>query len=49
MLFNKDFEALKIRLDELYETVDLFIVCESHYTFSGIPKALHLSENKNCG
>jgi len=45
MLFNKDFEALKIRLDELYETVDLFIVCESHYTFSGIPKALHLSEN----
>jgi hypothetical protein len=45
MLFNKDFETLRIRLDELYEIVDLFVICESNYTFSGIPKALYLSEN----
>lgn len=47
MLFNKDFEALKIRLDELYEIVDLFVICESKYTFTGTPKDLHLTNNLN--
>lgn len=47
LLFNRDFEALKIRLDELYEVVDLFVICESKYTFTGIPKPLYLTENIN--
>lgn len=45
ILFNKDFEALKIRLEELYEIIDLFVICESKFTFSGIPKELYLSSN----
>jgi beta-1,4-mannosyl-glycoprotein beta-1,4-N-acetylglucosaminyltransferase len=45
ILFNRDFEALKIRLEELYEIVDLFIICESKFTFSGIPKDLYLTNN----
>lgn len=47
LLFNRDFETLKIRLEELYEVVDLFVICESKYTFTGIPKPLYLSENIN--
>jgi beta-1,4-mannosyl-glycoprotein beta-1,4-N-acetylglucosaminyltransferase len=47
ILFNQDFEALEIRLEELYETIDLFVICESKFTFSGIPKDLHLTENLN--
>ena len=43
ILFNQDFEALEIRLEELYETIDLFVICESKFTFSGIPKDLHLT------
>ena len=43
--FNKDFNALKIRLSELYDVVDLFVVAESAYTHSGKKKPLHLSEN----
>lgn len=44
-MFNKDFTTLGIRLAELYNVVDLFIICESRFTFSGIPKALFLTEN----
>ena len=43
--FNKDFNALKIRISELYDVVDLFVVAESAYTHSGKKKPLHLSEN----
>ena len=45
ILFNKDFEALKIRLEELYEVVDLFVICESKFTFTGTPKELYLTSN----
>lgn len=44
-LFNKDFNTLQIRLEELYEIVDLFVICESKFTFSGEPKPLYLSDN----
>jgi len=37
-MFNGEFSSLKIRLTELYSTVDLFIICESKYTHSGIKK-----------
>jgi len=44
-LFNKDFNTLQIRLEELYEIVDLFVICESKFTFSGEQKPLYLSQN----
>jgi beta-1,4-mannosyl-glycoprotein beta-1,4-N-acetylglucosaminyltransferase len=44
-MFDKDFAALKIRLSELYELVDYFIISESSYTHSGIAKPLNLSKN----
>lgn len=44
-LFNKDFNALRIRLAELYDVVDLFVISESRYTFTGKRKNLFLTEN----
>jgi beta-1,4-mannosyl-glycoprotein beta-1,4-N-acetylglucosaminyltransferase len=44
-LFSDDFNALKIRLKELSEVVNLFIISESKYTFSGKRKELYLTEN----
>ena len=44
-IFNKDFAALEIRLAELYDVVDLFVICESRYTHSGKLKQLYLTEN----
>ena len=41
--FNRDFNALEIRFQELKETVDLFIASESAFTHSGLQKELHLS------
>lgn len=46
-MFNKDFTTLGIRLAELYDVVDLFVICESKYTFSGQQKKLYLTENIN--
>ncbi len=44
-LFSEDFTALEIRLNELSSSVDLFLICESNFSFSGIRKPLYLSEN----
>jgi beta-1,4-mannosyl-glycoprotein beta-1,4-N-acetylglucosaminyltransferase len=44
-LFSEDFTALEIRLNELWSSVDLFLICESNFSFSGIRKPLYLSEN----
>jgi beta-1,4-mannosyl-glycoprotein beta-1,4-N-acetylglucosaminyltransferase len=44
-LFSEDFNALEIRLAELYDVVDLFVICESKFTFKGFEKPLHLSKN----
>lgn len=44
-IFNEDFNALRIRLLELNEVVDFFIVAESSYTFTGEKKPLYLKEN----
>lgn len=41
--FNKDFNALEIRFEELRNTVDLFVASESAFTHSGLPKDLHLT------
>ena len=37
---------MKIRLDELYNIVDKFILIEATVTHSGNPKPLYYSENK---
>jgi beta-1,4-mannosyl-glycoprotein beta-1,4-N-acetylglucosaminyltransferase len=42
--FNKDFNALEIRYEELKEVVDLFVASESMFTHSGLKKDLHLSK-----
>jgi hypothetical protein len=41
--FNRDFNALEIRYEELRGTVDLFVASESAFTHSGLPKELHLT------
>ena len=44
--FNKDFNALEIRLEELKGVVDIFIASESAFTHSGIRKELYLANAK---
>lgn len=41
--FNKDFNALEIRYEELKGTVDLFVASEASFTHSGLPKQLYLT------
>ena len=41
--FNKDFNALEIRYEELRESVDLFIASEASFTHSGLSKELYLT------
>ncbi len=41
--FNRDFNALEIRYEELNKVVDLFIASEASFTHSGLKKDLHLS------
>jgi beta-1,4-mannosyl-glycoprotein beta-1,4-N-acetylglucosaminyltransferase len=43
--FNKEFDVLEIRLNELYDVVDKFIIFESMYTYTGVEKELHLKKN----
>jgi beta-1,4-mannosyl-glycoprotein beta-1,4-N-acetylglucosaminyltransferase len=43
--FNRDFNALEIRYQELKDSVDLFVSSESTYTHSGLSKELHLTNS----
>lgn len=43
--FWREFIALEIRLAELYEVVDFFVVIESAYTHTGEPKEFYLKNN----
>jgi beta-1,4-mannosyl-glycoprotein beta-1,4-N-acetylglucosaminyltransferase len=45
-IFAADWPALEIRINELWEYVDVFVVCESNFTHSGYRKELLLSDNK---
>jgi beta-1,4-mannosyl-glycoprotein beta-1,4-N-acetylglucosaminyltransferase len=45
--FNKDFAALEIRLNELWNLVDKFVISESSYSHSGEAKPLFLKNDKN--
>jgi len=44
--FNNELDMLEIRLNVLNEHVDYFVIIESTETFSGVPKPLHYSLNK---
>lgn len=44
--FFNEFDILDIRLAELNDVVDYFVICESTYTYMGQPKPLHFMENK---
>lgn len=44
--FFNEFDLLEIRLNELKDVVDKFVICESKHTFSGNEKPLYYDENK---
>lgn len=44
--FFRELELLKLKLEELYDTVDGFVISESNITHSGNPKPLYLKENE---
>lgn len=44
--FFNELDLLEIRLEELYEHVDKFILVESDHTFTNIPKPYYFEENK---
>ena len=44
--FYNEFEILEIRLKELWDTVDYFVLVESNTTFTGLPKE-YFFENNN--
>jgi beta-1,4-mannosyl-glycoprotein beta-1,4-N-acetylglucosaminyltransferase len=45
-LFNGEYEVLEIRLAELFDAVDFFVIAESDLTFTGLPKPLYFEEAK---
>jgi hypothetical protein len=45
--FFNEFDALEIRLEELYPIVDKFVLCESTLTHNGKPKELRFQNNKD--
>jgi len=46
-LFNNEIELLKIRLEELYNFVDYFVIVEANKTFSGKKKTLYFKSQKS--
>jgi len=40
-LFGGEFNLLEIRLHELYDTVDFFVLVESNFTLQNTPKPLY--------
>ena len=44
--FHNELELLEVRLAELYEVVDRFVLVEATYTHAGDPKPLHYAENR---
>lgn len=45
--FFNEFDILEIRLRELYDHVDRFVICEATQTFQGAPKPLYFAENRD--
>src|ERR1700761_3599774 len=46
IIFSHDVEMLEIRIAELQDVVDKFIILESNVTYSGQPKRLYFDENR---
>ena len=44
--FFNELDLLEVRLNELKDVVDMFVITESTHTFSGIDKPLHFIDNK---
>jgi hypothetical protein len=44
--FYNEFDVLEIRLKELWNTVDYFVLVESNTTFTGLPKEYFFENNK---
>ncbi|XP_070378102.1 beta-1,4-mannosyl-glycoprotein 4-beta-N-acetylglucosaminyltransferase-like [Dermacentor albipictus] len=49
MVFNHELDLLEIRVKELGDAVDYYLVVESTYAFSGVEKPLHLRSNLSAG
>ena len=47
--FLNGFDILKLRLSELADSIDWFVLVESTHTFQGIPKPLYFKENPITG
>lgn len=45
-LFFNEFDVLELRLNELYDVVDFFVILESDKTFTGKPKPFYFDENQ---
>ncbi|KAG0442479.1 hypothetical protein HPB47_015694 [Ixodes persulcatus] len=49
LVFNHELDLLEIRVNELHDAVDYFLVCEANFTYFGDPKPLHLKSNLSAG
>ena len=47
ILFFNELDLLELRLEELYDHVDIFLIVESDKTFTGKPKPLFYKNNSN--
>ncbi len=45
--FYNELDLLEVRLHELYEIVDHFVIVEANLTFSGNPKPFYFAENRD--
>jgi beta-1,4-mannosyl-glycoprotein beta-1,4-N-acetylglucosaminyltransferase len=45
--FYNELDLLELRLEELYDYVDYFVIVESDRTFTNIPKPYYFEDNKN--
>ena len=45
-MFSHEFEILELRLLELYDVVDRFVIVEATKTHRGLPKPLHFAEQR---
>ncbi|KAK8770798.1 hypothetical protein V5799_012737 [Amblyomma americanum] len=48
-VFNHELDLLEIRVRELGDAVDYYVICESNYTFFGTTKPLYLQSNLSAG
>lgn len=45
-IFWKELDLLDLRLHELADAVDYFVLAEATHTFSGHPKPLHFAQHR---